>query len=166
MDEKQAQILRLKEEKNAVIMAHYYVDDNIQEIADYVGDSYYLSEMATRVKEKTIVLCGVSFMGESAKLLNPEKRVLLPDLEADCPMAHMASVEKIEEVRAAYKEDDGGCLLCQFDGGIESSFRCVRYVFKCAEGCKGPSKPGHLFYSGQAAGDLYFPPCTGKKVYF
>lgn len=105
MDEKQAQILRLKEEKNAVIMAHYYVDDNIQEIADYVGDSYYLSEMATRVREKTIVLCGVSFMGESAKLLNPEKRVLLPDLEADCPMAHMASVEKIEEVRAAYKED-------------------------------------------------------------
>lgn len=105
MDEKQAQILRLKEEKNAVIMAHYYVDDNIQEIADYVGDSYYLSEMATRVKEKTIVLCGVSFMGESAKLLNPEKRVLLPDLEADCPMAHMASVEKIEEVRATYKED-------------------------------------------------------------
>lgn len=83
MDEKQAQILRLKEEKNAVIMAHYYVDDNIQEIADYVGDSYYLSEMATRVREKTIVLCGVSFMGESAKLLNPEKRVLLPDLEAD-----------------------------------------------------------------------------------
>lgn len=105
MDEKQAQILRLKEEKNAVIMAHYYVDDNIQEIADYVGDSYYLSEIATRVKEKTIVLCGVSFMGESAKLLNPEKRVLLPDLEADCPMAHMASVEKIEEVRATYKED-------------------------------------------------------------
>ncbi len=105
MDEKQVQILRLKEEKNAVIMAHYYVDDNIQEIADYVGDSYYLSEMATRVKEKTIVLCGVSFMGESAKLLNPEKRVLLPDLEADCPMAHMASVEKIEEVRATYKED-------------------------------------------------------------
>lgn len=105
MDEKQAQILRLKEEKNAVIMAHYYVDDAIQAIADYVGDSYYLSEMATKVKEQTIVLCGVSFMGESAKLLNPEKRVLLPDLEADCPMAHMAAVEKIEEVRAAYKAD-------------------------------------------------------------
>lgn len=105
MNEKQAQILRLKEEKNAVIMAHYYVDEDIQAIADYVGDSYYLSEMATKVKEQTIVLCGVSFMGESAKLLNPEKRVLLPDLGADCPMAHMAAVEKIEEVRAVYKED-------------------------------------------------------------
>ncbi len=105
MNEKQAQILRLKQEKNAVIMAHYYVDDDIQEIADYVGDSYYLSEMATKVTEQTIVLCGVSFMGESAKLLNPEKKVLLPEPEADCPMAHMATVAKIEEVRDIYKED-------------------------------------------------------------
>ena len=99
MNEKQAQILRLKQEKDAVIMAHYYVDDDIQEIADYVGDSYYLSEMATKITEQTIVLCGVSFMGESAK------RVLLPEPAADCPMAHMASVEKIEEVRETYKED-------------------------------------------------------------
>ncbi len=105
MNEKQAQILRLKQEKDAVIMAHYYVDDDIQEIADYVGDSYYLSEMATKITEQTIVLCGVSFMGESAKLLNPKKRVLLPEPAADCPMAHMASVEKIEEVRETYKED-------------------------------------------------------------
>lgn len=105
MNEKQAQILRLKQEKNAVIMAHYYVDDDIQEIADYVGDSYYLSEMATKVTEQTIVLCGVSFMGESAKLLNPEKKVLLPEPEADCPMAHMAAVEKIKEVRDIYKDD-------------------------------------------------------------
>lgn len=105
MNEKQAQILRLKKEKDAVIMAHYYVEDDIQEIADYVGDSYYLSEMATKVAEKTIILCGVSFMGESAKLLNPKKKVLLPEVLADCPMAHMASVEKIKEVREKYKED-------------------------------------------------------------
>ncbi len=105
MNEKQAQILRLKQEKDAVIMAHYYVDDDIQEIADYVGDSYYLSEMATKITAQTIVLCGVSFMGESAKLLNPKKRVLLPEPEADCPMAHMASVAKIKEVRETYKED-------------------------------------------------------------
>ena len=105
MNEKQAQILRLKQEKNAVIMAHYYVDDDIQEIADYVGDSYYLSEMATKVTEQTIVLCGVSFMGESAKLLNPEKKVLLPEPEADCPMAHMATVKRIEEIRDIYKDD-------------------------------------------------------------
>lgn len=105
MNEKQAQILKLKQEKDAVIMAHYYVEDDIQEIADYVGDSYYLSDMATKIAEKTIVLCGVSFMGESAKLLNPEKRVLLPDASADCPMAHMATVERIAEVREKYGEE-------------------------------------------------------------
>lgn len=73
MKEMQKQIIDLKKEKNAVIMAHYYVDDDVQEIADYVGDSYYLSEMATKVEAETIVLCGVSFMGESAKILNPGK---------------------------------------------------------------------------------------------
>ena len=83
MKEIQEQIMRLKKEKNAVIMAHYYVDDAVQEIADYVGDSYYLSDMATKVEAETIVLCGVSFMGESAKILNPGKRVLLPDVTAD-----------------------------------------------------------------------------------
>lgn len=102
MNDKQSRILELKKEKNAVIMAHYYVDDEIQEIADFVGDSYYLSEMATKIDEDVIVLCGVSFMGESAKLLNPNKTILLPDETADCPMAHMASIEKIEEVRKEY----------------------------------------------------------------
>lgn len=98
------EIKKLKQEKNAVIMAHYYVPDEIQDIADYVGDSYYLSDMATKVKADTIILCGVSFMGESAKILNPEKRVFLPAGDADCPMAHMAAVERIEEVRAGYED--------------------------------------------------------------
>lgn len=104
MNEKTAQIERLKKEKNAVIMAHYYVADEIQEIADYIGDSYYLSETATKIDADTIVLCGVSFMGESAKILNPGKTVLLPDDTADCPMAHMASVERIQEVREQYED--------------------------------------------------------------
>lgn len=98
------EIKKLKQEKNAVIMAHYYVPDEIQDIADYVGDSYYLSDMATKVEADTIILCGVSFMGESAKILNPEKRVFLPAGDADCPMAHMATVERIEEVRAEYED--------------------------------------------------------------
>lgn len=105
MKEMQKQIIDLKKEKNAVIMAHYYVDDDVQEIADYVGDSYYLSEMATKVEAETIVLCGVSFMGESAKILNPGKRVLLPDVAADCPMAHMASVQNVRKVREEYGDD-------------------------------------------------------------
>lgn len=104
MDEKVSRIQALKKEKDAVILAHYYVNDDVQEIADYVGDSYYLSEIATKVKEHTIVLCGVSFMGESAKILNPEKTILLPDENADCPMAHMAEVERIEEVRREYQD--------------------------------------------------------------
>ena len=66
-------INQLKKEKDAVILAHYYVLDEVQEIADYVGDSFYLSKVAVSLKEQTIVFCGVSFMGESAKILNPEK---------------------------------------------------------------------------------------------
>ena len=92
----------LKKEKDAVILAHYYVDGEGQEIADYVGDSFYLSKVAVGLKEKTIVFCGVSFMGESAKILNPEKTVLMPDMAADCPMAHMDAPETIEKVRAEY----------------------------------------------------------------
>lgn len=98
------QIARLKKEKNAVIMAHYYVDAAVQEIADYVGDSYYLAEIATKVEADTIIFCGVSFMGESAKLLNPAKRVLMADDTADCPMAHMVDLDKITAVRAQYPD--------------------------------------------------------------
>lgn len=95
------EIRDLKKEKNAVILAHYYVRDEVQEVADYIGDSYYLSRLATQVLQETIIFCGVSFMGESAKLLNPQKNVIMPDLVADCPMAHMADIDKILEVKAA-----------------------------------------------------------------
>jgi len=94
------EITRLKKEKNAVIMAHYYVEDEVQDIADFVGDSFFLSKKATEIDADIIVLCGVRFMGESAKVLNPDKKVLLPSGEADCPMAHMATVDKIRQVRA------------------------------------------------------------------
>lgn len=104
MEQKKLRIEELKKAKNAVIMAHYYVEDEVQDIADYIGDSYYLSDMATKIDADVIVLCGVAFMGESAKVLNPDKKVLLPALDADCPMAHMATVEKIEEIRAQYED--------------------------------------------------------------
>lgn len=67
----------LKKAKNAVILAHYYVPDEVQEIADYIGDSYYLSKIAKDACQDTIIFCGVSFMGESAKILNPGKKVLI-----------------------------------------------------------------------------------------
>ena len=104
MENKMELLNKLKKEKNAVILAHYYTDKEIQKAADYVGDSYFLSEKAREVKEDVIVMCGVSFMGESVKLLNPNKTVLLPDSNADCPMAHMADVEKIKKVREKYED--------------------------------------------------------------
>ncbi len=116
MNEKIARIRQLQKEKNAVIMAHYYVADEVQDIADYIGDSYYLSETATKIDADVIVLCGVSFMGESAKILNPDKTVLLPDADADCPMAHMASVERIKEVRAQY---DDVAVVCYVNSTAE-----------------------------------------------
>lgn len=104
MEQKKLRIEELKKAKNAVIMAHYYVEDEVQDIADYIGDSYYLSDMATKIDADVIILCGVAFMGESAKVLNPDKKVLLPAIDADCPMAHMATVEKIQEIRAQYED--------------------------------------------------------------
>lgn len=95
-------IIELKKEKNAVILAHYYVHDEVQEIADFVGDSYYLSRAASNTDADVIVFCGVSFMGESAKILNPQKTVLMPDETADCPMAHMADIARIEALRKQY----------------------------------------------------------------
>ena len=97
-------ITKLKEEKDVVILAHYYVDGEVQEIADFVGDSYYLAKQATKVKQKNILFCGVTFMGESAKILNPDKKVYMADDTADCPMAHMADVDKIRQVREEYPD--------------------------------------------------------------
>lgn len=97
-------INKLKKEKNAVILAHYYVRPEVQDIADYIGDSFYLSKVAAGLTEQTIVFCGVSFMGESAKMLSPGKTVLMPDLTADCPMAHMADAETIRKMRDTYED--------------------------------------------------------------
>ena len=110
MDTK-ARILQLKKEKNAVILAHYYVPDEVQEIADYIVDSFYLSKVATTISAETIVFCGVSFMGESAKILNPNKVVLMPDETADCAMAHMAEVDKIKLVRSQYEDVAVVCYI-------------------------------------------------------
>lgn len=98
------EIKQLKKERNAIILAHYYVNDEVQEIADYIGDSYYLSKIATTADADTICFCGVSFMGESAKILNPEKTVIMPDMSADCPMAHMADIEEIKKLKEQYKD--------------------------------------------------------------
>lgn len=101
----------LKKEQDAVILAHYYVNDEVKDIADYIGDSYYLSKLATTLPHKTICVAGVSFMGESAKILNPEKTVLLPEPNADCPMAHMADIQAIKKVKQEYKDVAVVCYI-------------------------------------------------------
>lgn len=98
------EIKRLKKEKDVVVLAHYYVDGAVQEIADFVGDSYFLAKKAKEVTQQNILFCGVSFMGESAKILNPDKKVIMPDANADCPMAHMVAVQRIQEVKEQYPD--------------------------------------------------------------
>lgn len=109
-------IERLKKEKNAVILAHYYVPDEVQEIADYIGDSFYLSKVAKNTDADIIVFCGVSFMGESAAIMNTDKKVLMPDLTADCAMAHMVDTEKIKELRNSY---DDLAVVCYINSTAE-----------------------------------------------
>lgn len=115
------EIEKLKTEKDAVILAHYYVKPEVQEVADYIGDSFYLSKAAAEAEQKTIVFCGVSFMGESAKILSPEKTVLMPDLTADCPMAHMADSEMIEKMREKY---DDLAVVCYINSTAELKTHC------------------------------------------
>ncbi len=91
-----AEIERLKAEQDATILAHFYVDGEIQDIADFTGDSLKLARDATRVPTSTIVFAGVHFMAESTKIMNPEKRVLIPDLLAGCSLAESCPAEKLD----------------------------------------------------------------------
>ncbi len=90
-----SEIKDLKKRKNATILAHYYQDGEIQDLADFTGDSLKLARAATKVQTDTIAFCGVHFMAETAKMLNPQKRVLLPDLEAGCSLAESCPADKL-----------------------------------------------------------------------
>ena len=117
----QEKISQLKKEKNAVILAHIYQDGAVQDIADFTGDSLELSRKAAEVESDVIVFCGVRFMAESAKILNPEKKVLLPVMDAGCPMADMVTAE---DVIAHRKEHPGAAVVCYVNSSAETKAEC------------------------------------------
>lgn len=109
-------ICKLKQEKDAVILAHYYVEGEVQELADFVGDSYALAKKAVETTQKNILFAGVSFMGESAKLLNPDRHVYMLDAAAGCPMADMVTAEQVREARNQYPE---AAVVCYVNSSAE-----------------------------------------------
>ena len=100
----QDQIIRLKQEKNAVILAHYYQEPEIQEIADFIGDSLELAKKAAETRADIIVFAGVHFMAETAKILNPSKKVLLPDLKAGCSLAESCPPDAFKELKKKHPD--------------------------------------------------------------
>ena len=104
------EILRIKKEKNAVILGHYYQRHEIQEISDYIGDSLALAQEAQRTEADIIVFCGVHFMAETAKILNPQRKVLLPDMEASCSLAESCKAEDF----AKFKSEHPGHMVISY----------------------------------------------------
>ena len=104
IDETKEDIRRMKKKKNAVILAHVYQPGEVQDIADYTGDSLGLSKKAVSTKAEVIVFCGVKFMAETASILNPDKTVLLPDKNAGCGLADMATVEQLKAKKKEYSD--------------------------------------------------------------
>ncbi len=115
-NEIEEKIRRLKREKNAIILAHNYQELPVQKVADFTGDSLQLSQMAAELQEEIIVFCGVRFMAETAKLLKPKAKVLLPVLEAGCPMADMITGEQLRNFKAQYKD---AVVICYVNSAVE-----------------------------------------------
>jgi len=111
-----AKIKKLKTEKDAVILAHNYQIGQVQDIADFVGDSLQLSIEASRTESSIIVFCGVHFMAETAKILNPGKKVLLPDKDSGCPMADMITAADLKKLKAGHP---GAVVICYVNSTAE-----------------------------------------------
>lgn len=111
MNELIEKINKLKKEKNAVILAHCYQNVEIDEVADYVGDSLYLSQMAAKTNADIIIFAGVYFMAQTAKILNPSRKILLPRLESGCRMADMITLDQLREFKSKYPKMPTVCYI-------------------------------------------------------
>jgi len=100
------EVLKLKKEKDVLILAHNYQVPEVQDVADYVGDSLGLSRLAAKVKQKTILFCGVHFMAETAAIVSPDKRVLIPDLEAGCSLSDSINIDQLRK----WKKEHPGAI--------------------------------------------------------
>ena len=114
-------IKQLKEEKNAIVLAHSYQNVEIDEVADFVGDSLYLSQQAAYTDKDIIVFAGVSFMAETAKILSPDKKVLLPKMESGCPMADMLDIHQLREFKAKHP---GAPVVCYVNSSALVKSEC------------------------------------------
>jgi len=157
------EVLRLKEARRAIILAHNYQRPEIQDIADFVGDSLELSQKAAQTNAEVIVFCGVHFMAETASILCPDKKVLLPDANAGCPMADMITAERLREER---KEHPGAQVVCYVNSSAEvkaesdiccTSANAIRIIAKL------PAKDGILFVPDQYLG-RFVSVRTGKEL--
>lgn len=157
-------ISQLKEQKKAVILAHNYQLGEVQDAADFVGDSLELSQRAAQTKAEVIVFCGVHFMAETASILCPDKLVLLPDLNAGCPMADMITAEKLRQKK---KEHPKAAVVCYINSSAavkaEADVCCTSAnAVKIVENVKAKEI---LFVPDQYLGQ-YVAAKTGKKMIF
>ncbi len=158
-------IQKLKEEKDAIILAHNYQIGEVQDIADFVGDSLQLSIEASKVTNSIIVFCGVHFMAETAKILNPDKMVLLPDGNAGCPMADMITADQLKELK---EKHPGAVVICYVNSTAEvkalsdiccTSSNAIKIVGSV------PDKKEIIFIPDKYLGS-YIQEKTGRKMIF
>ena len=150
----EAEIERLKKEKNAIILAHYYVDSDIQDIADYIGDSLGLAQTAEKTDADIIVFAGVHFMAETAKMLNPQKKVILPDLKAGCSLADSCPPHLFKKFKDRYP-----------DHVVVSYINCTAELKTLTDICCTSSNAEHVINSVPADKGIIFAPDKNLGAY-